>query len=249
MRHNAAMSVAPAAPRTARERVHAEIASEILATARQHLTRDGAAALSLRAIARDLGMVSSAVYRYVPNRDALLTMLIVDAYDTLGSHVERAEAAHDRGDYLGRFLACCTGVREWALANPHEYALIYGSPVPGYQAPADTIAPAARVPIVLLSILVDETANGHTRSMASVNHAVHPSVAPLREFVRHFSGGHVPDDLLMRGLASWATLLGSVSLELFGHLHNVIAEGPGERAAFFDHQMRGVAIGLGLAGG
>lgn len=59
----------------------------------------------------------------------------------------------------------------------------------------------------------------------------------------------MPDDLLMRGLASWATHLGSVSLELFGHLHNVIAEGPGERAAFFDHQMRGVAIGLGLAGG
>ncbi|MCX6413580.1 MAG: helix-turn-helix domain containing protein, partial [Actinobacteria bacterium] len=86
------MSVAHAAPRTARERARVEITGEILSTARRHLARDGAAALSLRAIARDLGMVSSAVYRYVPNRDALLTMLIIDAYETIGSTAERAAA-------------------------------------------------------------------------------------------------------------------------------------------------------------
>lgn len=237
------MSIAHAAPRTARERARAEITGEILSTARLHLARDGAAALSLRAIARDLGMVSSAVYRYVPNRDALLTMLIVDAYDTVGSHVEQAAAHWRRADYLGRFLACCTGVRDWALANPHEYALIYGSPVPGYAAPADTIAPAARVPIVMLSILVDQTTDGTAAATAPLDPAVERSIAPFREF----AGGQVSDDLLLRGLASWASLLGTVSLELFGHLHNVVAEAPAERAAFFEHQMRQVAVGLGLA--
>ena len=230
-------------PRTARERARAEITGEILTTARKHLARDGAAGLSLRAIARDLGMVSSAVYRYVPNRDALLTMLIVDAYDTVGSHVERAAAKRDRSDFLGRFIACCRGVREWALANPHEYALIYGSPVPGYAAPADTIGPAARVPIVLLSILFDQTADGSAAATPPLDPAVEQSIAPFRSF----AGGQVSDDLLLRGLASWATLLGTVSLELFGHLHNVVGEAPAERSVFFDHQMRHVAISLGLA--
>ena len=84
------------APRTARERARAEITAEILDTAREHLGRDGAAALSLRAVARDLGMVSSAVYRYVPNRDALLTMLIIDAYDGLGARGYARFAAIER---------------------------------------------------------------------------------------------------------------------------------------------------------
>jgi AcrR family transcriptional regulator len=230
-------------PRTARERARAEITGEILSPARAHLAREGAAALSLRAIARDLGMVSSAMYRYVPNRDALLTMLIIDAYDSVGARVEAADAAVPRTDYLHRFLATCGALRTWALANPHEYALIYGSPVPGYAAPADTIAPASRVPVVLLSILFDQTAAGMAPPAVALEPAVAASIDPFREF----AGGHASDDLLLRGLASWGTLLGSISLELFGHLHNVVAEEPEARAAFFQHQMRQVAIGLGLA--
>lgn len=132
------MTASPTVPRTARDRARAEITAEILDAARQHLAREGAAALSLRAVARDVGMVSSAVYRYVPNRDALLTMLIIDAYDSLGAVVEKAESAVAREERLGRFLAICHAVRGWALAHPHEYALIYGTPVPGYAAPEDT---------------------------------------------------------------------------------------------------------------
>src|SRR3954462_15401697 len=120
------------ASRTARERVRAELIGEITEVARRHRARDGAAGLSLRAVAREMGMVSSAIYRYFASRDELLTALIVDAYDALGAAVERAEAAVDRADLLGRWLAACRAVREWALENPHEYALIYGSPVPGY---------------------------------------------------------------------------------------------------------------------
>lgn len=245
LRQTPLVTVTPDVPRTARERARAEITGEILATARQHLARDGAAALSLRAIARDLGMVSSAVYRYVPNRDALLTMLIVDAYDSVGAQVEQAAAACPRSDYSGRFLATCRALRAWAMANPHEYALIYGSPVPGYAAPEDTIAPATRVPVVLLSILFDQTDDGVAGPGRPLPPAVAASIAPFREF----AGGQASDDLLLRGLASWGTLLGTVSLELFGHLHNVVEEDHGARAAFFDHQMQQVAIGLGLAEG
>lgn len=229
---------------TARERARAEITREILETGRAHLARDGAAALSLRAVARDLGMASSAVYRYVPNRDALLTLLIIDAYDAVGEQVEKAAAECDPTDYLGRFLATCHALRTWALDHPQEYALIYGSPVPGYAAPEDTIAPATRVPAVLLAILFDQTANGAAPPTAPLNADVASSIGPYRTF----AGGQASDDLLVRGLSSWATLLGTVSLELFGHLHNVVEEEPDARAAFFDHQMREVAVGLGLAG-
>ena len=105
---------------------------EIKATARRHLAEGGAANLSLRAVARDLGMVSSAIYRYVPSRDDLLTALIIDAYDSLGEAAETAHAADADAAPAQRWVTVCEAVRGWALAHPHEYALIYGSPVPGY---------------------------------------------------------------------------------------------------------------------
>ena len=104
-------SVGVAAPRTARQRVRIELTGEIKEAARRRLASDGAPALSLRAVARDVGMVSSAVYRYFPSRDALLTALIVDAYDGLGEAAERAEKAVRRADFAGRWRAICTGVR------------------------------------------------------------------------------------------------------------------------------------------
>ena len=148
--------------RAARERTRAEITREILDAARRHLATDRASGLGLRAIARELGVSSSAVYGYVASRDELLTRLIVAAYDTLGSAAEVLEAAVDREDPAGRWAAACGAVRGWALANPNEYALIYGTPVPGYIAPAATIAPATRVSSVLLGILRDIAA-GHRR--------------------------------------------------------------------------------------
>ena len=232
----------PPVPRTARQRARVEITREILDTARGHLARDGAPALSLRAVARDCGMVSSAIYRYVPSRDDLLTMLIVNAYDSIGSAVEAAEAPVPRRSHQARFLTVCHAVRAWAIANPHEYALIFGSPVPGYVAPTDTIGPATRVPVVLMTILVDLHAGGATPAAQPVPRDVAAAISA----VRTFTGGTVPNDLLLRGLAAWATLLGSISLELFGHLHDVVDEDPAARAAFFDHQVRRMADGLGL---
>src|ERR1700760_3158272 len=118
---------------TARERVRAEITREITDIARSQL-----------AGARDLGRVSSAVYRYFSSRDELLTALIIDGYDALGLAVERADAAQPRADYPGRWRGATRAARGWAVDRPHEYALLYGSPVPGYQAPEDTFVPAAR---------------------------------------------------------------------------------------------------------
>ena len=112
----------------------------------RHLATEGAAALSLRAVARDLGLVSSAVYRYVASRDELLTLLVVDGYDELGDAVDAALERVDTADFAGRLAAIGRATRAWALAEPATYALLFGSPVPGYEAPAEqTTGPGIRV--------------------------------------------------------------------------------------------------------
>src|SRR5947209_2118581 len=145
---------------TARQRVRAELIKEITEIARGHLATEGAGRLSLRAVARDMGMVSSAIYRYFPSRDDLLTALIVDGYNALGAAVEQAGAAAARDDYPGRWLACCRAVRAWSLTHSHEYALLYGSPVPGYRAPEQTIAPAARAAAVFGAVISEAHHDG-----------------------------------------------------------------------------------------
>ncbi len=134
------------------------ITAAILESAREQIAQNGASALSVRAITRELGMASSAIYRYFPSRDDLLTKLIIDSYDSLGAAVEEAESRIPREDLTGRFRAICRSTRRWALQNQHEYFLIYGTPVPGYQAPQDTIAPATRVATLMITVLVQRSA-------------------------------------------------------------------------------------------
>lgn len=218
------------ASRTARERARAELTREITETARRHLATEGAAGLSLRAVARELGMVSSAVYRYFPSRDDLLTALIVDGYNAIGAAAEKADAGCRPDDYHGRWLAACRAVRGWALAHPHEYSLVYGSPVPGYQAPEQTIGPATRVAAVLGKVISDAHADGVLDPPAlcpAPPDSFTPDAARLRDSVL----AAVPDRVAARALATWASLFGLVSFELFGQFENVVTD----RDAFFDH--------------
>jgi AcrR family transcriptional regulator len=229
----------PSVPRTARERARAEITGEILDAARGYLATEGASALSLRAIARDLGMASSALYRYFKSRDELLTRLIIDAYDSLGAAAEVGEAAVDRNDLPGRFTATCVAVRSWALAHPNEYALIYGSPVPGYVAPPDTVAPASRVATLLSWIIIDATAQGRVPA-ADQNPqdagaaAAAIAIAPIRSYLPP----GIPASLVQRALMVWTGLFGVVSFELYGQLHQIVGEEAGDRDAFFAECVR-----------
>ena len=232
-----------AAPRTARARARAELTGEIKATARRHLAEGGAAALSLRAVARDLGMASSAVYRYFASRDELLTALIIDAYDAVGEAAERADRQSlGAGSGPGRrWLDVCRAVRRWALANPQEFALVYGSPVVGYAAPTDTVEPATRIARVLASVCRDAERTG------VVSPSPHPLPGPrvLEEDVVALAGG-VPaapfQDFVERSLVMWIALIGAISFELFGHLHNVVTD----HAVFFDRAMAVAAEGAGI---
>ncbi len=179
--------------------------TEIKTVARRHLATDGAN-LSLRAVARDMGMVSSALYRYFASRDDLLTALIIDAYNALGAAVEDADSAvTERDDLRGRLLALGRAVRHWALANPAEYALIFGSPVPGYAAPADTVVAAQRTPDVLLGIFVDglesgrlDATAGGTAATAAVTNAAAATTAVTSAAV---TGGLATGEAVSGGLA------------------------------------------------
>lgn len=231
-------------PSTARARARAALTAEIKEVAGRHLATDGAAGLSLRAVARELGLSSSAVYRYFASRDELLTALIIDAYDSLGEAVERADASVTSTDHPARWLAASRAVREWALAEPQRYALVYGSPVPGYQAPTDTIAPAIRSTAVFAAIVVDAAAAGTiapSEPFASVPAA---TAADLEALGRDLFGDTRPE-LVGRAIVAWTAVFGLVSFELFGQYRNALHHG----AEFFDHAVVGLGAGLGLQPG
>ena len=212
--------------------------AEILRVAGEELARHGAAALSLRAVAREMGMASSAVYRYVRDRDELLTRLIVAAYTSLGDAAEQAHRAVDRGDLDARWRAVGHALRDWARAHPHEYALLYGSPVPDYRAPAEqTNEPGTRVQALLVALLADARRAGRLSNAAA-------RFAPGSHDLAEAAASHLLDDpffadagldasTVMAGLAAWTLLLGTVTTELFEQLGDTIPD-PG---AYFDFML------------
>jgi AcrR family transcriptional regulator len=223
-----------------RARVRAELTAEIKSAARRQLAAEGAN-LSLRAIARELGMASSALYRYFANRDELLTALIIDAYDALGAAAETADARHrKRADHVGRWLAVTRALRAWALSAPSEYALILGSPVPGYRAPADTTGPASRAPLVLARIISDAAAAGALADVAEP-----PLPAKLRAELATVAdqvGLDMSEPVLARTILAWTQTYGAISFELFGQLDNLVDR----RDEWFDYQARSMAALVGL---
>ncbi|WP_232667993.1 TetR/AcrR family transcriptional regulator [Pseudonocardia sp. TRM90224] len=206
-----------------RARVRAELTKEIAEVARRHLASDGAAALSLRAVAREMGMASSAVYRYFPSRDDLLTTLIVEAYDAIGEAAEQAVAAAPKGDLRARWQAICRATREWAVAHPHEYALVYGSPVPGYAAPQATIGPAGRVGLLLTTLISDGVAAGTVDPLGSPTGSDAALTPDIAERVG-LASTSAESSLAARGVTAWISLFGLISFEIFGHTNNIVED-------------------------
>ncbi|MGW4364339.1 TetR/AcrR family transcriptional regulator [Nocardia takedensis] len=201
-------------PTTPRARARAQTMQDIVRIGRQHLASEGAAALSLRAVARDLGVVSSAVYRYVSSRDELLTLLVVDGYTALGDAVDAALAGASE-EPAERFRVLGRAVLGWARAEPSRYGLLFGTPVPGYDAPAEqTVVPGTRVVIAMQEIF----ARGYERGLLM------PPARPLRvssplsanfAAIAEQLGLTMPDWLVVRGVTAWPALFGAVSFDVF----------------------------------
>lgn len=248
---------------TARALARQTVTADILAAARTRLTEEGPAALSLRAVARDVGMVSSAVYRYFPSRDDLLTALLITDYDELGAAVEAAGTA--AGPAPGaRWVAMCRAIRDWSIAHPGDFALLFGSPVPGYAAPRETVVPATRTTLALVRVVADAVGSGAsgasgasdssvtstpvvagrpgsptapTAAPGVAGPAVADGVATLRSF-----GITLPDEVLVRTLMAWTTVFGTISFELFGHFVGSVSD----PAAYFDQVIVRLADDLGF---
>jgi AcrR family transcriptional regulator len=201
-------------PTTPRARARAQTMADIVRIGREHLATDGASALSLRAVARDLGVVSSAVYRYVRSRDELLTLLVVEGYNALGDAVDTALAATP-DDPAQRLRVVGRTVRAWAIAEPAWYGLLFGTPVPGYDAPADqTVSPGVRVITALLQIYGQAYRAG-LLTEPSEPVTVSPALAQGFEQIRKDFQLDAPDWLFSRGITVWSAMFGAVSFDVF----------------------------------
>ncbi len=233
---------------TARERAREQFTADLFEAARTRLATDGWAGFSLRAVARDLGVASSAVYRYVDSREALLTLLIIEAYEAVGEVAEDAAArARATGaDAAGTWLAVARAVRAWAMANRSSFELVYGTPVPGYRAPQDTVPAALRIWGVIVTILLAAHDSGELRPAG-------PDFDPVGRVtgeVYAFAG--LPEDpaampvdvarAAVRSVTLFTALVGAVSAELFGHLHRMSEDND----ALFDVTVATAAAGVGL---
>ena len=215
-----------------RQESREQIEAKIVELGRRQLVERGAAGLSVRAIARDLGMVSSAVYRYVSSRDELLTLLLVDAYSDLADAVDRARetVAELWSDDV---IAIARAARHWAVTHPAGWALLYGSPVPGYHAPPErTVAAGTRVVGAFFDAIAAGIATGDIRLTNDV--APQPMSSDF-ERIRQEFGFPGDDRVVAKCFLLWSGVLGAISLEVFGQYGADTLTDP---SAVFDTQLQ-----------
>jgi AcrR family transcriptional regulator len=197
-------------PPTMRERYRAQVRSEVKDAALRQLARSGPAGLSVSAIGKELGVSGPALYRYFAGRDELLTELVIDAYDDLADAL-RAAAGRAAGQDPHRRLEALAGAyRSWALAQPHRYRLLYGPPLPGYDAHAERLVAASQAGMSQLLAVLRELGDS----------AAPAPPQPLASQLTAFARVHDPDidpATALRALLIWSRLHGLVSLEIAGN--------------------------------
>ncbi|MFB4319914.1 TetR/AcrR family transcriptional regulator [Actinomadura sp. 21ATH] len=229
-------------PMSRRERLRVETSREIKAIALRQMAEGGPGAISLRGIAREMGMTARAIYSYFPTRDDLITALISEIGASLADALESASNAVPNTDPGGRLTAWGQALREWALAHPECFRLFYGHPVPGYQPPEDgPVDQTARRVCRELTRLV-ATAWPHARHHQPEDTSwsdLHPDyVAKIQEDLPD-----VPPAAAALALRVWGRMHGLVTLEIDGHIHPVA----GNPAALHRAEMLDLVRSLGLS--
>ena len=215
-------------PRPTCEHAHerTDMITRIKAVARQQMAEHGTAGLSLRGIAREMGITAPAIYNYFPRLDDLITALIVDAFTALADAMEAAESAVESERALGRrSWHSCLAYREWAIAHPVDLPAHLRQPHPRLRAPEEITIPLARRPFhgVFRWFLAPMPAGELT-----IPADTRPCRRPWLPASRLAPSGHrVPDPLLGLLMSGWARIHGADPLELFGHLQPLVgARGP-----------------------
>ncbi|MEU1523536.1 TetR/AcrR family transcriptional regulator [Nocardia rhamnosiphila] len=220
-----------------RARLRAETTREIESIALRQMAEEGPGAISLRGIAREMGMTARAIYSYFPTRDDLITALIRGIGESLAESLRSAVDAVPERDPAGRLVAWGRALRTWALANPEGFRLFYGQPVPGYRPPEDgPVDRAARRVCRELTRLVAATEPPLSESSSWAE--LHPDyVAKVREDIPE-----VTPATAALALRVWGRMHGLVALEIDGHIHPV-ARDP---AALHHAEMLDLVASLGL---
>lgn len=198
-------------------------------TAWKQIAELGASALSLRAIARDLKITAPAIYNYFPNRDAVVTALIVDAFTSLGDSQKAAIQSIPTNKLEARFTALGLAYREWATQYEQRYQLIFGTPIPGYEAPADVTLPAAAsalVPLIEGIQALYEAKKLRVENLAKLTPALKSMLELWQKFVSD-TGMQVHIEVLYLAYVIWSRVHGLVTLEL-GHQNPSFITDPGE---------------------
>lgn len=212
-------------PRPRREERHPDLQTAIKETAWQQIAELGAAALNLRAIARHLGITAPSIYNYFPNRNALITSLIVDAFASLADAQFAAIAAIPEREHAQRLLALGINYRDWAMARPERYQLIFGAPLAGYVAPLDITQPVAgRSLAVLMNVLM--AAHSAGRLHPELGSALSPKIqAMFAEWQQQ--RGAADEQVQFLALSIWGHVHGLVSVEI-GQQYPPFITDPGE---------------------
>ncbi len=225
--------------RPKRDQQHPNLQAAIKETAREQISRNGAAALSLRAIARELSITAPAIYNYYPSRDDLVTALIVDAYHALAAALAAARDT-EQGSHAERIMASARAYRNWALAYPEEYSLIFGTPIPGYEAPMEITGPAAAASMSVLIQVLDAAYQDGKLAPGEIAPSLGEMLGPWTEKM-DYAG---PPAIIHLALASWALIHGLVSLELFGHL--TPSPEYGDVDPFFEVEIQAMLARMGI---
>ncbi|MFE5140639.1 TetR/AcrR family transcriptional regulator [Streptomyces fagopyri] len=205
------------APTSLRERRRAAATEEILDAAERHIAEHGPAALSLRAVARSLGMTVQALYHYFPSRDDLVTALIVKAYDALADAVQAAVDSAPDGPARERVLVAAEGYRHWAITHPELFQLLYGTPLRYYAAPVD--GPTTRAVRRMSAIFEREMFAGFSTAQLAAADAPGLSAELLAHLAQLPPTGQTalsPAAIALM-MSAWGHMHGLVVLEVFGH--------------------------------
>jgi AcrR family transcriptional regulator len=206
------------------------------------MAAQGAAALSLRAIARDMGMTAPALYRYFQSRDDLVTALILDAFNALADTLEAARDTQPEDNPAARLLATLNAYRDWALAHPADFTLIFGTPIPGYEAPRELTIPAAVRNYVALGTAIAGAMQRGVLVPPSEYSQFPPSIQAALESLRVDNHYDVPLSVLYLTVVILTQMHGLVTLELFGHTGPAV----GDTAEFYRFEMGNMLRRMGL---
>lgn len=221
---------------------HAAVLAQIKAIARAHMAENGAAALSLGAIARRMGLTTPALYRYFESRDALVTDLIKEAYTELGEETEAALADLDPTDLALRFQRLVSAYRRWAITHSADYVLIHGAIFPGYEAPIQEVLASAWHTVVHFVELLRSAARLGVLKVPSAYRDPPPGLRTALEPIEELIGDPELAPLVTLAFTTWLNVHSLVWEELTGHMpKEVFADG-----TFFELEMHLLAERLGL---